>query len=107
VSGRICSEVRETDVVARIGGDEFAIILTDIGDVEKKYVAGDVAERICRSVERPFNIGGLSVSITVSIGISMYPLDGSDYETLFSKADSALASIKGNNRGGWCCWQNS
>jgi diguanylate cyclase (GGDEF)-like protein len=106
VSGRICSEVRETDIAARVGGDEFAILLTDIGDVEKIQVVGDVAERICRSVERPFNIGGKNVSITVSIGISMFPLDGSDHEALFSKANSALAKVKGSGRGGWCYWQS-
>jgi diguanylate cyclase (GGDEF)-like protein len=106
VSGRICSEVRETDIVARIGGDEFAILLTDIVEIGKIHVIGDVAERICHSIEQPFNVGGQKVVITVSIGISIYPLDGSDHETLFSKADSALARVKQSDRGGWGYWQD-
>jgi diguanylate cyclase (GGDEF)-like protein len=106
VSARICSEVRETDVVARVGGDEFAILLTDIVEIGKMHVVGDVAERICRSIERPFNMSGQKVVITGSIGISIYPLDGSDYETLFSKAGSALVRVKQSDRGGWGYWQS-
>jgi diguanylate cyclase (GGDEF)-like protein len=105
VSGRMCSEVRETDTVARIGGDEFAILLSDIDGVEDLRVVGDIAGRICRSISQPFRVAGKEVGVTASIGISLFPRDGSDEETLSSKADFALYKVKQSGRNGWRFWE--
>lgn len=104
VAERLCSEVRETDVVSRVGGDEFAILLADIEKGEDLKIAGEVAERICHSVARPFVIWGNEVYVTISIGISVYPPHGIDEETLMAKADAAMYQVKENGRNGWRFW---
>lgn len=104
VADRICSEVRETDIVARVGGDEFAILLADIERGDDLKVAGEVAERICRSVSRPFVIWGQEVYVSISIGISVYPPHGLDEESLLAKADAAMYQVKENGRNGWRFW---
>ncbi|MDR3331615.1 MAG: sensor domain-containing diguanylate cyclase [Synergistaceae bacterium] len=101
VANRMCSEVRETDLVARIGGDEFAILLSDVRDTNDLYAIGEVAERICKSISRPFKLGNNEASVTASIGISMYPNDGLDEDLLLSKADTALYVVKQSERDGW------
>lgn len=104
VADRIVSEVRETDIVARVGGDEFVVLLADIDKGEDLKVASDVAERICRSVSRPFVIWGNEVYVTISIGISLYPTHGMDENTLLYRADEAMYHVKENGRNGWRFW---
>ena len=85
----------DSDVLARLGGDEFAIILSDMRNV------GDgarTARRIEQAVSRPFVISGTELSVTVSIGISIYPTDGNDPETLLKHADAAMNYAKERGR---------
>ncbi len=107
VAERICSEVRETDIVARVGGDEFVILLSDIEKEADLKVASEVAERICHSISRPFVIRGDEVYVTMSIGISIYPQDGLDEESILAKADAAMYQVKENGRNGWRFWGDS
>ena len=91
VGSRISSVIRDTDIVARIGGDEFAISLdgiTDIKDVEKvtKTII-KVVNELCHYNENPCQVG-------VSIGISIYPEHGEDIEELMKKADEAMYGVK-------------
>lgn len=106
VSSALLSEVRGMDIVARIGGDEFAILLSDIAYSDLK-IAGIIAGKICKALSTPFEIQGNKVSISVSIGISFFPLDGFDEKVLIAKADSAMYHVKGGERNGWKFWSDA
>jgi diguanylate cyclase (GGDEF)-like protein len=79
-------------LIARLGGDEFTVILSNITRVED---AGKVATRIIDGMARPFDLDGRKVKVAVSIGISVYPDDGSDILTLLKHADIAMYQAKG------------
>jgi diguanylate cyclase (GGDEF)-like protein/PAS domain S-box-containing protein len=86
---RLC--VREDDTVARLGGDEFTVIL---GDLRYPEDAVTVAEKILEGVQPPLTIAGTPIVATVSIGIAIYPDDGTDPESLLRNADSAMYRAK-------------
>jgi diguanylate cyclase (GGDEF)-like protein/PAS domain S-box-containing protein len=91
VAARLSSALREEDTVVRLGGDEFLIILPRI------FVAHDatpVAEKVTAALSRTFVIYGHELHVTASIGISLYPKDGRDKETLMEHADAALYQAK-------------
>lgn len=81
--------------VARLGGDEFTILLTDLTQIQD---AAHVARRILKIVAEPFNLMGHEVFITASIGITMYPIDGNDVDTLLKNADTAMYHAKDQGR---------
>lgn len=92
---RIKRCVRESDTVARMGGDEFTVILTDITDtVHLEHLL----EKILRSMDALFQIGDEQVFVSASMGITLYPLDGKRIEDLFKNADQALYVAKGEGR---------
>jgi diguanylate cyclase (GGDEF)-like protein/PAS domain S-box-containing protein len=91
VSERLQEAVRETDTVARIGGDEFVLILPERSD---ENLAMRVIQRIKDSVVLPFQVEGHEFFITCSIGMSVYPADGKDPETLMKNADIAMYRAK-------------
>ena len=82
---------REGDVVTRIGGDEFAVIIGDYAE-EKDVLA--CATRIYREVSRPMEIKGKDINISISIGVSFYPDDADDAKTLITHADQAMYEAK-------------
>jgi predicted signal transduction protein with EAL and GGDEF domain len=89
--------VRSTDTVARLGGDEFTVILSELRN------AGDVvrtAQEILKKMSTPFQLGENVAHISSSIGITLYPEDGKDAETLIKNADQAMYAAKqqGRNR---------
>jgi len=88
---RISDEIRETDTVARIGGDEFVIILSSLPDVE---IAERIASSLVQKIALSIHIGKIEVSISVSIGISFYPENGTTAEDLIRSADKAMYQIK-------------
>ncbi len=94
---RIKSCLRDVDTVARMGGDEFTIILSDIHD---PLDASEVADRIVQSFSPPFKIDDHVLYVTTSIGISTYPKDGTDVDTLVRNADTAMYRAK--EQGGNC-----
>lgn len=98
-SNKISQCVRDTDTVARMGGDEFTVILSQISD---PVFAGKVAESIIQKLTEPFDIGGTEVRISASIGIAFYPSDGDTPETLLKQADVALYRAKNSGRGRYC-----
>jgi diguanylate cyclase (GGDEF)-like protein/PAS domain S-box-containing protein len=102
VGTRLQSAVREMDVVARQGGDEFLILLTDIdssgaGSRPAEVVAGKVHDVL----REPFLVEGLDIYVSASIGISLSPADGSDAETLLKHADVAMYAVKDSGRDGY------
>ncbi len=94
---RLLSQVREDDTVARISGDEFAIIIEDISDHQS---VADVAGKIKTAFEAPLKVDSRSLHVTVSIGISLFPDDGWDVNNLVKNADAAMYASKqrGKNR---------
>lgn len=91
VSLRLSRSIRESDTVARIGGDEFVILLTEISDQNQ---ITQIADKILAEVSTPITIIGQEFHITVSIGIAQYPADGEDEETLRKHADVAMYHAK-------------
>ena len=96
VAARLQTAVRENDMVARIGGDEFAIITDGLSDPQ---IAGHLAERIVDVLSRPFVVGGQVAEIGASVGITLAPADGSDAESLNQQVDVALYHAKHEGRG--------
>ena len=95
VASRLCRAVRASDTVARLGGDEFVVLVPGIRAADE---CTHVAEKIIEVLASPFPIDGRMLHITPSIGISMYPDDGGDVETLMRHADAAMYHAKANGR---------
>jgi len=97
VAGRIKSSLREEDTVSRLGGDEFALLIGDIHAVEQ---AEQAMSRIHASIIRPFEIEGRLIAIAASSGMTLYPMDDADPDTLLRHADQAMyqAKLDGRNR---------
>lgn len=93
---RISQCVREADTVARMGGDEFTIILSQVNDAKQ---ASKVAENIIEKLSQPFLINGATVTISASIGIAICPKDGNSSEQLLKSADKAMYAAKTAGRG--------
>jgi diguanylate cyclase (GGDEF)-like protein/PAS domain S-box-containing protein len=91
IAQRLRSCVRQTDTVARYGGDEFTIILPDLFQPED---AAQVAEKILERVAEPVVAGATAIEVSVSIGIAVYPHDGTDIDTLLRNADDAMYRAK-------------
>lgn len=91
VSTRIQSTLRESDILGRLGGDEFLIILEDITNQNQ---AIEIHDRILKLFEKPFSIQGNQYVVTCSIGISLYPQDGLYPDELIRKADMAMYQAK-------------
>ncbi|MCE1225700.1 MAG: EAL domain-containing protein [Geobacteraceae bacterium] len=96
VSRRLNSCVRATDTVARIGGDEFVLILNSL---VKCSQAGSVASKIVNAMSHPFQLGGHELYSGVSIGVALFPSDGTDVDTLLKHADIAMYQAKECGRG--------
>jgi diguanylate cyclase (GGDEF)-like protein len=95
VSVRLKSILRETDTAARFGGDEFAVIITQLDSTERIDV---VASRILASMAAPFILSKNEAFVSASIGISVYPSNGHNCELLMHKADSAMYKAKENGK---------
>jgi diguanylate cyclase (GGDEF)-like protein len=96
VASRLIQCVRDRDVVARIGGDEFAIVQTD---VEKPKATRTLAARLLKCVSAPYELDGKRMIVGTSIGIAIAPQDGEDPVTLLKNADLALYHSKTQGRG--------
>ncbi len=95
---RLRKSVRKKDTVARLGGDEFTVVLTDI---ESAKDASQIAESIMHTLTEPLEINGIDMNVSASIGISIFPLDGTDVTTLKRNADTAMYHAKEQGRNGY------
>ncbi len=95
VARRFLSVVREEDSVARLGGDEFTVILESVSAVES---VSKIAQKLIHVTQEPLHIDNRELYVTTSIGISLYPGDGRDAETLLRNADTAMFKAKEQGR---------
>jgi diguanylate cyclase (GGDEF)-like protein len=91
VATRLKACLRDSDTVARLGGDEFVVLLTELED---EAYAATVAQKIITAIAKPFVLLGQEFRVTASIGISTYPTDGPDEQTLTKNADIAMYQAK-------------
>jgi diguanylate cyclase (GGDEF)-like protein len=104
IAERLRNHVRASDIIARIGGDEFVAVLTNvkaIADIER------VAEKLIAMCSKSISLGWGSSTIGVSMGISVYPADGAAMEELLNKADSAMYGIKHAGKQAFAFWKDS
>jgi diguanylate cyclase (GGDEF)-like protein/PAS domain S-box-containing protein len=92
---RISTEEELEKTVARMGGDEFTILLSNIDDIQD---ASKVGQRILNEISQPFKIGAYDIHITASIGITIYPIDTEDPDDLLKYADIAMYQVKDKGR---------
>jgi diguanylate cyclase (GGDEF)-like protein len=95
VANRLRGCVRDSDTVARLGGDEFVVLLPELGD---GMYAATVAQKILAVIAKPFVLIGREFRVTASIGISAYPQDGLDEQTLTKNADIAMYQAKAEGK---------
>ncbi|RLE19288.1 MAG: sensor domain-containing diguanylate cyclase [Acidobacteria bacterium] len=98
VAQDLATALRDCDTVARIGGDEFAVLIEDCSGIDD---ARDVGAKVLQAVKRSIEIDGAAHRLTASVGIAVYPSDGHEVSTLLGHADEAMYRAK--TRGGnWC-----
>ncbi|MBV8602076.1 MAG: diguanylate cyclase [Candidatus Eremiobacteraeota bacterium] len=96
VAERLASALRESDTLARVGGDEFVVLQPE---VENEEDALKLADRLALTLRDPLRVGSIDFPVGVTIGIAMYPRDGNDVPTLLRNADRALYEGKAHGRG--------
>ena len=95
IANRLLIATNDFDTVARLGGDEFVILLSDLDSMQKAEL---MAQNILHVIEKPVQIDQHSLKITGSLGISFFPRDGVDYESLMKSADLSMYHAKDNGR---------
>lgn len=103
VGQRLLSSVRESDTVARMGGDEFVIVMPEFRSMQDVERCG---EQIIRSAAQPVEVSGRKVSLSLSVGVSVFPEDGVTAEDLLRNADAAMYTVKDSGRNRLCMYQN-
>jgi len=102
ISKRLTASTRKVDTVARIGGDEFLVILSEL---QSKESASVVAQKILRAVEKPITFEHSELLVSASIGISMYPGTSTTIQSLIKEADSAMYTIKDSGKNGYAFFE--
>ena len=104
VGKRLVACVRDKDLVYRIGGDEFTVLVENVA--EQQYYR-HIAERILNAMSEPFAVGDDAFRVGASVGISMFPADAEDAESLLKKADDAMYAVKRNGGNGWSFYNSA
>ena len=95
IGERLQNSIRNSDIVCRIGGDEFLLLF---GDIVTPSALGSMMQKIAKVFSPPFNLNEQQTYITMSMGVALYGVDGTDFDTLFKRADAAMYVAK--NAGG-------
>jgi diguanylate cyclase (GGDEF)-like protein len=95
-AARVRACMRKADVVARLGGDEFTVVLPDLREAAD---AATVAQHVIETLSQPYDVGHGETFVSASIGIALFPIDGTDAEELLRHADMAMYRAKGKGRG--------
>ena len=101
VAARLRRCIRHSDLLARVGGDEFSLLLPGLSDAAE---ASRVAEGILQAFREPFKIGDAKLCVTASIGISFYPQDGLDATALQRHSDNAMYRVKSSGKNSFQCY---
>lgn len=96
---RLLSSIRETDTVARMGGDEFVVVMPDFKSMEDVKRCG---AQIVKAASEPIDLGDRKIRITVSVGVCTFPDHAEDEKQLFRNADAAMYVVKNRGRNGLC-----
>ncbi len=104
VSSRLKNCIRQADTLARFGGDEFTLLLPKLQNGRDD--ASKLAEKITNTLKKPFNIDGHELYVSVSIGIALYPQDGTHMDNLIKHADVAMYHVKGQGKNGYQFYSN-
>ena len=102
VADRLRARARVGDLPARLGGDEFAVVMPGLTD---PHAVADRMSEIQTALAAPVEIGGRTLSVTISAGVSLFPQDGGDADRLFKHADLALYEAKRTGRARWCAFR--
>lgn len=95
VATRLCTSVRASDTVCRYGGDEFVVLLSEI---VKNDGALAVVEKLRGQLMMPYDVGGTSITMGLSLGVAVYPDDGDTYDDLIQQSDISMYRSKARNR---------
>ena len=97
VAERLSKKLRPSDMLARVGGDEFVILISPIASVDE---AASTLELLAERLKEPFNLNGFEIMSSASIGVSLYPQNGETYDILRTNADNAMYRSKSDTKGG-------
>ena len=101
VSDRLSALLRTADTVARLGGDEFLLLVPEVTDVDS---VGDIASKVVSGLMAPFDVIGMEIFAGCSLGVTMFPADGEDFDSLLKKADIAMYRAKESGRNAYRFW---
>ena len=101
VSGRLSSLLRNADTVARLGGDEFLLLVPEVDD---GTAVAEIANKVVSGLMAPFEVIGMEIFAGCSLGITMFPADGTDFDSLLKKADIAMYRAKEAGRNAFRFW---
>jgi len=101
VSDRLSALLRTADTVARLGGDEFLLLVPEVADAD---AVGDIAGKVVAGLMAPFDVLGMEIFSGCSLGVTMFPTDGEDFDSLLKKADIAMYRAKESGRNAYRFW---
>lgn len=96
MAARLKASIRTSDTACRYGGDEFVILLPELERIESAVAA---KEKVRAHLATPYLVGGSCIQVTASIGMAVYPTDGTDFDELISKSDAEMYCNKAGGSG--------